>query len=99
MAIERELKFRLSPRATARAAERLALGAPQSLSSVYFDTADQALRRAHIALRLRRHGRQWLQTLKSEPAPRGRREWETPASRGLDVARLPLAQIKRSTGV
>jgi len=99
MAIERELKFRLSPRAAARAAERLALGAPQSLSSVYFDTADQALRRAHIALRLRRHGRQWLQTLKSELAPGARGEWETPAPRGLDVARLPLAQIKRSTGV
>ena len=41
----------------------------QTLTSTYFDTPDQALRTAGIALRLRRKGRQWLQTVKKASAP------------------------------
>ncbi|MEO1291344.1 MAG: CYTH and CHAD domain-containing protein [Pseudomonadota bacterium] len=41
------------------------------LRSVYFDTADQRLREAGIALRVRRIGRSWVQTVKSGGALRG----------------------------
>src|SRR5512143_830578 len=36
----------------------------QKLYSIYYDTADLELRRQAMALRLRRVGRQWIQTLK-----------------------------------
>ena len=45
------------------------LGRPktQTLHSVYYDTPDGALRRDQIALRLRKIGRQWVQTVKQAP--------------------------------
>lgn len=36
----------------------------RNLHSIYFDTGDDALKRAAIALRLRRKGKRWLQTVK-----------------------------------
>jgi inorganic triphosphatase YgiF len=58
----------------------------QQLHNVYFDTPNQALRQARMALRLRRIGLsqspQWIQTLKtggaSTSALSRRGEWETP---------------------
>jgi triphosphatase len=100
--IERELKFRLTSRALPRlkelAAER------RSVSSVYYDTPEQRLRRAGIALRLRRDGARWLQTLKSESTANGglaaRAEWETAVRRGaLDLRAFPAAEIKAATGL
>ena len=41
----------------------------QTLTSIYYDTPDQALRAAGIALRLRRKGRIWLQTAKKTTIP------------------------------
>src|SRR5437764_1436798 len=100
MAIERELKFRLAPRAASRAAAALALGRAKALRAVYYDTPDEALRQARMALRVRREGGTWLQTLKCEISPSARGEWQTAAPRGrLDVARLPRAQIRKVTGV
>jgi inorganic triphosphatase YgiF len=100
MAIERELKFRLSGAAAARVARVLRLGPAQALASVYFDSPDERLRAARMALRLRRAGRAWLQTLKCEFAPAARGEWEVPVARKtLELARLPLAEIQQSTGV
>jgi len=100
MAIERELKFRLPAGAAVRAARMLALGPPRRLVSVYFDTPDEALRRARLALRLRRAGQRWLQALKSDVSPLARGEWETEAPRErLDLAGLPLAEIRAATGV
>ena len=99
MAIERELKFRLAPRAASRAATLLALGRAERVSSVYYDTPDEALRRARMALRLRRHGTRWLQTLKCEVGPGARGEWEMPvAGKRLEVSRLPHAEIQAATG-
>ncbi len=43
---------------------RLAPPRTQTLVSVYYDTADHALAAAGVALRLRRVGRRWLQTIK-----------------------------------
>ena len=67
--VEFELKF-LVPR-TSRAAVRAALAergaalAIRHLLARYFDTADRRLARAGLSLRLRREGRQWVQTLKA----------------------------------
>ncbi|HYY59864.1 MAG TPA: CYTH domain-containing protein, partial [Burkholderiales bacterium] len=100
MALERELKFRLSARAAARAARALALGAAARLASIYFDTPDLELRRARVALRLRRSGRRWLQTVKCDVSPLARGEWESEAPHArLDLARLPLAEIRDTTGI
>ena len=63
---EIELKFQIPAarrEAVARAvATRTARGV--SLRAQYFDTADRALVRAGLALRVRKEGRRWVQTLK-----------------------------------
>jgi inorganic triphosphatase YgiF len=100
--IERELKFRLTRGTLAR----LQPLAPQrrSVASVYYDTHEHRLRRAGIALRLRRDGRRWLQTLKSEANGHAglaaRAEWETPVrGEALELRALPLDEIKAATGL
>src|SRR5690242_1504727 len=100
MAIERELKFRLAPRAATRAATALALGPARALCAIYYDTPDEVLRRTRMALRVRREAGAWLQTLKSEISPTARGEWQSTAPSGrLDVARLPREAIRAATGV
>ena len=100
--IEREIKLGL----TSQALPRLARLAPQrrSVASVYYDTARQELRRAGIALRLRRDGGRWLQTLKSQSSPHAglaaRSEWELPVrGKALEPGRFPQAEIRSATGV
>ncbi len=68
---EIELKLLLDARQerllrTGDAVRRAAAGAARTreLHSVYYDTADGALKRAGIAVRLRREGRRWVQTVK-----------------------------------
>ena len=99
MPLERELKLRVSPRAAARIARALSLPSRgRVLHSIYFDTPQLTLRRRRMALRVRRDGRRWLQTLKGERAPGVRNEWETPlASPSLDLS--PLPQLKRLAGL
>ncbi|AJW43261.1 CYTH domain-containing protein [Ralstonia mannitolilytica] len=52
------------------------------LANVYYDTPDQTLARNRAALRVRRQGNQWLQTLKtaavSTAGLSARHEWEVP---------------------
>jgi triphosphatase len=69
---EIELKFLLDEPTAKRLwtrvrASQLASAAPVTklLRSVYLDTAEHALRHAGIALRLRRDGRRWVQTVKT----------------------------------
>jgi len=64
---EFELKFQVDPEraAAVRVAMRRAAPRRQRLQAIYFDTPDAALARAGMALRLRREGRHWVQTLKA----------------------------------
>lgn len=64
---EIELKLQVPPAradAVRRAVAGRAAAAPLRLQAAYFDTADRALAGAGLALRLRREGRRWVQTLK-----------------------------------
>lgn len=113
MALETELKLRIAPEHLARLKRHpflrsLSTGraSTRKLYSVYFDTPDLQLHHARMALRLRRVGTQWLQTLKGgggvQAGLHQRNEWETPvATEQLDFAALeeigagPLPQSLR----
>lgn len=78
-----------------RKAQRL--GA-KKLANVYFDTADLALHRKGIALRTRRQGRDWLQTVKCAGVAAGglaaRPEWEQPYAGRFDFGHVDDAQVR-----
>ena len=91
MSIETELKLSIPPEHMGRlkrhpALRKLSLTRAQNirLYSVYYDTPKLDLHRHAMALRLRRSGRQWLQTLKGgggvEAGLHRRNEWETPVA-------------------
>jgi len=102
--MEIELKLALPPQQVAAFLKRMARrrtlqgtgGAPvrQTLLTRYYDTPDFALSAQGVALRVRRVGRRWLQTLKTEGERQGglsqRVEFEMPVSRGApDWNRFP----------
>jgi inorganic triphosphatase YgiF len=66
MSTETELKFQIpaAARAAVCAEVNAAGGQPLRLQARYFDSADRALAGAGMALRLRREGEVWVQTLK-----------------------------------
>lgn len=98
MAIETELKLRIAPEHLARLrahsfwhAHATTTPRARQLFNQYFDTPDLALHHAAMALRLRRNGEQWLQTLKGggaiEAGLHQRNEWEIPvAGAALDFS-------------
>ena len=103
MAEEIELKLAL-PEAAHRAflrhpllrqAERLPT---RKLVNVYYDTPDLALQRQGIALRTRRQGRGWLQTVKCAGTTSGglamRPEWEQPYTGRFDFAGIDDPQVR-----
>ena len=64
---EIELKFQVPPARRAQVDAAVAGRAPQRrvrLQAVYVDTPDRLLAQAGLALRVRREGRDWVQTLK-----------------------------------
>lgn len=93
--VEIELKFQVPAAARAGVRRALATATAQTvhLRAAYFDTADQRLAAAGLALRLRQEGRRWVQTLKSRGdgvMERLEHEVVLPAQRGvptLDPAR------------
>jgi inorganic triphosphatase YgiF len=69
---EIELKFQVPPerreRVRAAVAGRATAARPMRLQAAYFDTDDGLLAAAGVALRLRREGARWVQTLKASGA-------------------------------
>ncbi|HKX95056.1 MAG TPA: CYTH domain-containing protein, partial [Methylibium sp.] len=67
---EVELKLQVPAAALAAVERELARGSTQRLrlQAIYFDTADRRLAAAGLALRVRKEGRRWVQTLKSGSA-------------------------------
>lgn len=100
MAIETELKLRLTPENLAKLRRHKLfkthqITAPQTrrLHNIYFDTPKLELHARKMALRLRRVGGQWLQTLKGGGQVMAglhqRNEWEIPVpSAKLDFSAL-----------
>lgn len=95
---EIELKLALPPEQAAaflkRMARRRSEPVQQDLVTRYFDTPDFALSAQGVALRVRRVGRRWLQTLKTEGERQGglsrRAEYEMPVAGGApDWTRFP----------
>lgn len=107
MAVESELKLRIAPEHMARLKrhpllKKLASTRPvtHKLYNVYYDTPSLDLHQRAMALRLRRNGRQWLQTLKGGGGVRAglhqRNEWEMPvAGEALDMGALADAGAPR----
>ena len=79
--------------------EALAKPHTQTLRNLYFDTPDFTLRRHRVALRLRRAGRRWLQTVKcASSASAGlssRPEWEQPFSGRFDFSMIEDGALRR----
>ncbi len=96
---EIELKFAFDLADADALIAHLGLGdapATRRLISVYFDTPDQALRKAGFSLRVREEGGRWTQTVKSISAwsSAGRGEWEAPVDSGS-----PDPELLQSTPV
>jgi inorganic triphosphatase YgiF len=69
-----------------------------TLDNIYYDTAELDLRRRGIALRLRRKGRDWLQTVKLAGSSAGglssRPEWEAPYTGHFDFSLIDQAAVR-----
>lgn len=91
--MELELKLQLAdPRRWSELLSALPIGpfaeatAPRRIpmEARYFDTADRALQKAKMALRVRREGASWVATVKTDGSARGglhqRGEWNVPAA-------------------
>lgn len=96
--VEIELKLALPPQQAEAflklMARRRSTPVQQTLVTRYFDTPNFALSTQGVALRVRRIGRRWLQTLKTEGERRGglsrRAEYEMAVTRGSpDWTRFP----------
>jgi triphosphatase len=105
MAVETELKLHISPDKLQRLKRHPLLRAHSierartlKLYSIYYDTAELILQQHAMALRLRRVGKQWLQTLKgggqSSAGLHQRNEWEMP----VPTEQLDLEALKRVGG-
>jgi triphosphatase len=108
MPVETELKLRIAPAQLARLkrhpllrAHQLTRPGTRRLYNIYFDTPKLELNQSAMALRLRRSGKQWLQTLKGGGSIQGglhqRNEWEMPVSGpALDFS---LPQVEEWKGI
>ena len=101
---ETELKLQLAPRHVERFKRSPVLSkfacTEVTIDNVYFDTPDRLLQRHRMALRVRKIGARWLQTLKSNGKASGaltrRGEWETPVRAVRGRGQLDLALLSAS---
>ncbi|CAG1003007.1 Inorganic triphosphatase [Phycisphaerales bacterium] len=103
MADEVELKLAL-PESAQRAFQRLPLlkhavsRKTERLINLYYDTPDLDLHKRGIALRLRRQGHRWLQTVKcagrSAAGLTTRPEWETPYGGDFDFSVVDAVAVR-----
>jgi len=105
MSDEIELKLGLPRKAVAAlrrhplfaAAEKQ--GNAVTLDNTYYDTAELALKNKRIALRTRRHGRTWLQTVKCGALSTGglthRPEWEQPFDGSFDFSLVTATRVRK----
>lgn len=111
MALETELKLSIAPEHLDRLKRHPLLktlaasrAANLKLYSIYYDTPALDLRKHAMALRLRRSGKQWLQTLKGgggvQAGLHRRDEWETPvAGEALELDAIEAVGGKLPRGV
>ncbi|WP_172326768.1 CYTH and CHAD domain-containing protein [Mangrovicoccus sp. HB161399] len=101
---ETELKFALDPQSCALLRERLERLGPAErhiLHSVYFDTRRHRLKKAGLALRMRRDGERWIQTVKAKAKNHGglqraeEAEAEMPDAM-LDLGAIPDARLQKA---
>ncbi len=96
--VETELKFQVPPESRAALLKAVAAASATTtrLQAVYADTADQRLAAAGLALRLRKEGRRWVQTLKGRAEGPGglmqRLEHEVPVPAGAAEPALEPAR-------
>lgn len=107
MSVETELKLRIAPEHLNRLKQHPFLktlstsrATTRKLYNIYYDTPELDLHQRAMALRLRRIGRQWLQTLKGgggvQAGLHQRNEWETPvAGEALDFDALKASGASR----
>ncbi len=107
MSVETELKLRITPEHLNRLKRHPLLkklsdvrATTRKLYSIYYDTPDLDLRQRAMALRLRRVGKQWVQTMKGGGGVHAglhqRNEWEVPVDgEALDFEALEASGGKR----
>ena len=104
MAYEMELKLALPKSAQAlflrqSVLKKATVRTTHQLVNTYYDTAGLALFKRGIALRLRKQGRIWLQTVKcagsSAAGLTTRPEWETPYSGQFEFTHIDAVPIRR----
>ncbi len=96
---EIELKFQIPSERVAGVRRAVATKTAQQtrLQAQYFDTADRLLARSGFAVRLRREGKQWVQTLKGRgDGLMARLEHNAPLDDGADDA--PVLDLDRHAG-
>jgi triphosphatase len=96
-----EIELKLQVPATALAAVEREVAAAASrrvrLQAIYFDTSDRRLAAAGIALRLRKEGRRWVQTLKTGSA-HGMERGEHNVARTLPAGTEPSPDLALHAG-